>query len=207
MTALIRRFCEVVSVVMHPMLIPTYAIAFLVGAYKHYHHDLNLVAIAILFLTTLILTCFLPASLVIYLRRKGEVSSLQMSDAKERRWPYFYGFISCLMWIIFLYKCGMPMVVVYGGLGAACTLFMIWIINYWWKISAHLSCFGCLLGAVTGWQLHYGIFDSTILLCLLGFSLLLMYVRIYLRAHTVLQTVCGFVLGLSISFSITSLAF
>jgi membrane-associated phospholipid phosphatase len=81
-------------------------------------------------------------------------------------------------------------------LGASISLLSVTIINHWWKISAHLTGIGGLLGGICSYGICYSTLPFYPILIVLILALLLMYSRIHLRAHTPMQVVCGFLLGL-----------
>ena len=75
------------------------------------------------------------------------------------------------------------------------------VVNKRWKISAHLTGFGGLTGGVLSFYLAGGMMPPTWLVgVLLGLALVLMYARLYLDAHTPMQVVGGFLLGLVMTF-------
>lgn len=196
-----QTIAKLVSIVLYPMLIPTYSIAFLLIALKHYNLPLTTSGAVFFIVMTLIITCFIPLSVIFYLVKKGAIDDIYINSSKQRLWPYIYSTCACLFWVYFLHKSSMPLVVVLMAIAAAIALVLVTFINRWWKISAHLTSFGALVGAVAGWQLNIGQYNFTLLGSLLAASLILMYARIYLKAHTPLQTVIGFLLGLIITFS------
>ena len=85
--------------------------------------------------------------------------------------------------------------------GATLTMGLILIINKKWKISAHLTGMGGFLGGVLSYYLSIGSIPSTGFLCaLLGISLLLMYARLWLNAHSSGQVVAGWLMGIICTF-------
>ena len=90
----------------------------------------------------------------------------------------------------------LPLVLFVVAIGATIAILLITIVNHWWKISAHLTAMGGLLGGICSIALTYSILPTTLIICTLVISLLLMYARLYVNAHTPLQVVCGYILGL-----------
>ena len=86
------------------------------------------------------------------------------------------------------------------ALGAIFALVVVTLINLKWKISAHLTGIGGLLGGVCSFALYYSTLPLGLILTILAASLILMYARLYLHAHTPLQVVCGLLLGLLSTF-------
>ena len=86
-------------------------------------------------------------------------------------------------------------------LGACVALIIALVINFFWKISAHMLGIGGLLGGIMGIaQIHmmnpYWAFIIVFIIAgLLGTS------RIFLRKHTPMQVYAGFCLGFACTFS------
>ena len=75
------------------------------------------------------------------------------------------------------------------------------VVNKRWKISAHLTGFGGLTGGVLAFYLAGGMMPPMWLIgALLGLALVLMYARLYLDAHKPMQVVCGWLLGIAMTF-------
>ena len=94
----------------------------------------------------------------------------------------------------------MPAVWLIVAIGATVALLAVTIINRWWKISAHLTALGGLLGGVMSIALYYSVLPTPLIIGMLIVSLLLMYARLYLNAHTPWQVVCGYLLGIVLTF-------
>ncbi len=154
---------------------------------------------------TMVLTLLIPIILLLYMWRKGYIDSLHMHDSKQRTTPYIYTLICYCFWAYFLHATlQLPIFMLLVAIGAIVALLIVTIINHWWKISAHLTGIGGLLGGICSFALNYSILPIYLIIIVLLLSLLLMYARLYLNAHTPLQVVCGFLLGL-ISTSIPTL--
>ena len=75
------------------------------------------------------------------------------------------------------------------------------IVNRFWKISAHLTGFGGLVGGIFCYCLGIGAIPTwgTGILWL-GLSLMLMYSRLWLNAHTPAQVCTGWLTGIACTF-------
>ena len=150
---------------------------------------------------TAVLTLVIPIILLLFMRWRGYIDSLHIENPKQRTTPYIYTLICYGFWAYFVYGVvRLPvfmLVVVIGAIGA---LAAVTVINHWWKISAHLTGIGGLLGGVCSFAMHYSALPFGLIIGLLVVSLLLMYARLYLNAHTPMQVICGFLLGLLATF-------
>ena len=140
--------------------------------------------------------------LLLFMRWRGYIGSLHIENPKQRTTPYIYTLICYGFWAYFVHGVvRLPvfmLVVVIGAIGALAAVTMI---NHWWKISAHLTGIGGLLGGVCSFAMNYSTLPLGLIIGLLVVSLLLMYARLYLDAHTPMQVVCGFLLGLLATFA------
>jgi len=201
-----KRFLDIsakaLSVLLYPLFVPTYGIALFCWAFNQQVFPLATVWVLVAIFGTLVLTCLLPMSAIWILIRKGEVQNMQIDNAGERTVPYLYtalgfGFWSYLMTAIL----HAPIYLGFVVCGATLAIFVITLINRWWKISAHLTGLGGLVGGLMTYCLGIGALPTWGTLVLwFGITLLLMYARIYLKAHTASQVSAGWLLGLFCTF-------
>jgi len=201
-----KRFFDIaakaLSVLLYPLFVPTYGIALFCWAFNQQVFPLATVWALVAIFGTLVLTCLLPMSAIWILIRKGEVQNMQIDNAGERTVPYLYtalgfGFWSYLMTAIL----HAPIYLGFVVCGATLAIFVITLINRWWKISAHLTGLGGLVGGLMAYCLGIGALPTWGTLVLwFGITLLLMYARIYLKAHTASQVSAGWLLGLFCTF-------
>ena len=202
MTKLLTILAKIMSVVFYPLFLPTYGMILYCVAYSIQVAPLALVWAIVAILGTFLLTCVLPITAIWILMRKGSVSDLQIENATERTMPYIYSLMGFAFWT---YLCAgilhAPLFLSMIAGGATLTMGMILIINKKWKISAHLTGMGGFLGGVLSYYLSIGSIPSTGFLCvLLGISLLLMYARLWLNAHSSGQVVAGWLMGIICTF-------
>ncbi len=194
-----KHLAQILSIILYPMMIPTYAMGILCYAIHQYSMPLPSAYVWVAILGTFFLTCCVPLSAIILLIRQKAISDIYLRDSQERRTPYLYSLFSCGFWCYFLYSVlHIPPVILAMALAATGVLLCVMVITHWWKISAHLSFMGTLLATVIGYSWHTGLNPVGLIIALLGLSLLLMYARIYLDQHTPAQVIWGFVLGLTL---------
>ena len=190
-----------ISVLLHPMLMPCYGMVLFVLSLQTTMPLLPKVYGMVCMAGTLVLTFMIPLILLLFLWRKGHIDSLHLDQANQRTMPYIYTLICYVFWVYFLHATiHMPACVVWTSVGAIVALLAVLIINHWWKISAHLTGIGGLLGGICSFSLCYANLSIELIITVLLVSLLLMYARLYLKAHTPMQVVCGYLLGLLCTF-------
>lgn len=189
------------SIVLYPMLMPMYGILLFCAATRQVLPFLSSTYIGVCIAGTAIMTLIIPIALLLFMLRRGHIDSLHIHDAKQRTIPYIYTLICYGFWAYFLHATlHLPIFLVLVALGAMGALLAVTVINHWWKISAHLTGIGGLLGGICSYALYYSTMPLLLIIIVLLLSLLLMYARLYLNAHSPLQVVCGYLLGLLSTF-------
>ena len=192
---------KALSIVLYPLFMPTYGMSLYMAAMRVRTPELPIMYIRIGIITTFVLTALIPIILMLILWKRGSISSLHIDNAQERTTPYINTLICFGFWCYFVgVILKMPAVWLIVAIGATVALLAVTIINRWWKISAHLTALGGLLGGVCSIALYYSAMPTTLIISLLIISLLLMCARLYLNAHTPLQVVCGYLLGILLTF-------
>ena len=197
-----ERIAKVISIIFHPLLIPTYALALLLNINTHFTLVLpeNYRYLTILFV---FLTSFaMPALIMLILLKIGTIKSLQMETRQERVIPLFV--VAVFFYATyFLIKQG-PYFAFYNIflLGATLLVIISLFINYFTKISIHMVALGGLFGTFVGFALTvnqdlYYLLSLIILVAgVTGFA------RLKLNAHSPAQVYGGFILGVLVMLSL-----
>lgn len=202
MKQVLTVIAKILSVAFYPLFVPTYGVVLFCYAYDTQVNPLSPVWTAIAIVGTFLLTCLIPMSAIWIRIKRGMIQDIQIDDPEQRTIPYLYaglgfGFWAYLM-IAILHA---PLYIGFIALGAMGAIGLITLINRWWKISAHLTGIGGLLGGLFSYCLGIGALPTIGTLCLwFGLTLVLMYTRIYLKAHTASQVSAGWILGLTCTF-------
>ena len=193
------------SGLLHPLFMPTYGIVLFCMAFSQ-QIPLPAVYWLVSCIGTFFITALIPLSLMIFRRLRGEISDISISNASERTPIYVYTIICYAFWSYFLYKVIHAPFVSLIGIGATIALGLVLLINTRWKISAHLTGLGGLLGGILAYVYNYTLpLPMVTISIILGIALVLMFARLYLNAHTSLQVVTGFLLGIIMTFTPTYL--
>ncbi len=192
---------QAVSILLYPLWIPTYGMLLFMFALRGQMPFVPAALVGTAVGGTLFLTGILPVSLIVYLWKKGQISSLYITDPAQRTVPYRYSIVCFGFWCYFVTgTLHLPVVWLFISVGATVALLAVAVINRKWKISAHLTAMGGLLGGIGCYGLYYGTPVTPWVIGVLVLSLLLMYARLYLNAHTSLQVCCGYLLGIGCTF-------
>lgn len=184
-------FAKLLSVVFHPIFVPTYA--YLLYSYR-FLPMFSFLSFALVFLFTAII----PSFSIVVLYKLKMVSSLTLEDAKDRKYPYLITLISYQILIFLLGRFG-DYFFYYICLAMLC-LALVTCINLFWKISAHMTAFGVMIVMIMSQayienQNPYELFVVSFFL-----AGLIAYARIKLKSHTLLQTLVGFLLCFFVLF-------
>lgn len=189
-----KKFHDIVSLIFQPLFMPSVGMAILISL--DLFDAIPLVWRIIAVVGTFLFTGLMPAIPILMMLKKGDVSDLFISKREQRTLPYLFSFISYAFWTLFLLRVlKLPMFMVAVGIGTTLSILLITLINFKWKISAHLSGIGGLAGGVFGicYRLAYN--PYWFLITVLAVSALVAYSRIELKAHTPGQALAGFALG------------
>jgi hypothetical protein len=191
------KLTQLISIIFHPMFMPLLAVhltlLFLPSLAFHISQDLILIY-GILIFSTIVL----PLVSILWLMRKRKISSLEISNNKERSLPLFkaviwmsigYYLLQNLLFYTPILKAEL--------LGAILIILLAAIISKYWKISLHLLGIGGVVGIFIALQIIHGNFLYLLILFIL-LSGLLGVVRIEQKAHNYAQVYAGFLVGLSV---------
>ena len=191
------KLTQLISILLHPMFMPILALHLTLLTLPSLAFTLSqnlLLVYGILIFSTMVL----PLISIFWLMQKGKVSSLEMSNHKERSLPLF----KTVIWMSFGYYL-LQNLLFYTPilkaelLGAILIILLAAIISKFWKISLHLLGRGGVVGVFIALQIMHGDFLYLLLLFIL-LSGLLGVARIKQKAHNYAQVYAGFLVGLSV---------
>ena len=188
-------FARFLSVVLHPILIPSYAVWFLLHGEFYFSFATSPVEQLGIYLIVVINTLILPMLIANLLVQRGAIRSLEMEDKRERRWPFFLNIVFQLLACYLMYNLNMPAIYLQILFGALIATSIAFLINFFWKISIHMIGIGGLIGILFG-IVFMALIDLTfpIVICIF-FAGLLGTARLILKAHQPAQIYTGFAIG------------
>ena len=191
------KLTQLISIILHPIFIPLLALHLTLLVLPSIALTLNqnmLLIYGILILSTIVL----PLISVFWLIQKGKVSSLEMSNHKERTLPLFI----TVIWMSFGYYLLQNLlfytpIIKAELLGVIIIILLAAIISKYWKISLHLLGIGGIVGMFIALQIIHGDFLFLLILFIL-LSGLLGVARVKQKAHNYAQVYSGFLVGMSV---------
>ncbi len=191
-----KTFARVLSVVFHPLLVPTY---FLLALFRlPFYLQLNIpprIRYTVL-LFVFIMTFVLPALTAVGMLLLKLIRSLEMHSRQERWLPMVI--ITIFYYITFyaLKQLGVFQAVTLFMLGSVVLVLMGLVLNYFYKISQHMIAWGGFTGALLAISfslavpLYFWLFGVILASGLTG------YARLKTGAHTPFEVYSGWGLGL-----------
>lgn len=194
------QLSKFISIVLHPIFMPLLAlyltlksipsIAFAISQYLNYTYGI-VICCTILF----------PLVTLFFLIKSGKVSSLEMSNHKERSLPLFRTVVWMLLGLYMLNNILFYAPIIKAEIIGAILIILIAAgISKFWKISLHLLGIGGVVGVFIALQ----IINGGVLYLLLIFILLsgiLGVARIDQKAHNHAQVYVGFLIGVCIELA------
>lgn len=199
---LATRLATLISWLMVPLLMPVVSCILMLGVsvYRQLPGDRRLAIIMVVAgLNTL-----LPMILIAVLRALGVVRDIGLNSRRERLAPYIITILGLGCTVVFLRMQGAPEWMWGTFLGAAVATAICCLVNFWWKISAHATGAAGVIAALVAmgvWgqapHIAWWLFGACLLTGLMGSA------RVFLRRHTDLQVLAGYVVGFcSVYFTI-----
>lgn len=198
---MVQKLSRLVSIVLHPLLMPTYLFSYYALYLSHLLLPVQGAQLTKFLGVLWVSTAVVPAVFTYILSRIGLLSSLELSDHKERVWPMaFTGlFYVGVAWLMYD-QLRMNGLAVLTMLGMALAIVITGTITWFYKISAHA------IGAAGSWgilmQMAIRYHDTRLMAPLMLASVLMGGVfsaRLALGAHNPTQIGLGALLGFFVS--------
>lgn len=191
------KVSKTLSVVFHPLLIPTYTLLIIFNLNVFFSMIIPQVAkwqiLGMIFLITFIF----PLFMVILFQRIGIIKSLYMKTKEERTLPYLMTIIFYYLASYLLKQLQISPIFYYFILGSTFLIIITLIINFFWKISIHMIGIGGMFGTLMGLSFLFMIDIPFLIILLVLCSGITGFARLKLNAHNPAQIYSGFLLGTS----------
>ena len=190
------RIAKIISILFHPLVIPTYIFAILLTLNAHFSLLLPLQAKGILLGIIFISTCIFPVLMVLLLKFTGKILSLEMESRQERFLILAVsGVFYYLSWWM-LRQMHLSPVFQLFMIGIFYTLIITIVINLFWKISLHMIAAGGATGMFIGISLLLSLPVQVIILITILLSGIIGFARLRLESHNPAQIYLGWIVGL-----------
>jgi membrane-associated phospholipid phosphatase len=192
------RLAQFLSVLFHPAIYPLFGL-FFVFRFLPYHYPQRVIIVSLLMVFCG--TYLIPVLISVLLYRFRVISSLMMTKASDRRWPYLVGVISFYATAQLVQNAGLASEAYHYLLGASAVIILhLFLLNFL-KPSAHLGGIGGFLGMMLAISAKYTLNLLPFIVGLILISGLIASARLSLKAHNPREILIGFSSGLLIVFT------
>jgi hypothetical protein len=191
---MIKKSALVFSYLLHPLLMTTAGIIFILFS-ETYMSYLPSDAKRMLIILVAIGTLFLPAIMVPLFMIRGMVSSVNIEDQRERVIPMAITLVFYVLTYILFLRMPIYKFIHAFILGSALSVLAGFLLNFRWKISAHMIGIGGLTALITMTSLVYRVDLLGFILVLLLLSGIVGSSRLLLEAHKPSEIYIGWLTG------------
>jgi len=192
------KFHKFISTILHPIVLPTLGVfLYFVFVSQSFEKRLQLIVLGLVFA----LTYVVPVLLLLFLRNFGFIKDFQVSTIKERRFPVIF-------MIFLLYFLGNTIIQIptirnlgilfYGTSLSLTCIYLLFSVKL--KSSLHLVSMGNMIGFFLIMTNINSLSMLPIIILLILLSGILASSRLYLKAHTPIELLIGFSLGIVCQF-------
>lgn len=189
-----------ISLVFHPLLIPTLAFLLLMNSGFYFamlSFNVKKIMLSVIFLSTFLLPLITIGLMSLNTRFKPD-----LDKSPDRVVPMLF---TAIFYYIGYYTLGrMHVYPVYRVflISSILIIVILMLVSVRWKISAHMAGIGGLIGAIIALSLRLGLNSSLLLAILIGIAGLIGSSRLILGKHTPIQIYTGFLSGFGVNYLI-----
>ena len=132
-----------------------------------------------------------PLGYILFQLKRGKVSDFEIYHREQRKGSYIFTLICGAFTLLVMYLFAAPILIITLGAASLLQVGIMFLINTRWKISAHAASMAVFV------TLLVYLFGRPLLPSTVGIPLMV-WSRVSLRRHTLLQTIAGSVLGMGI---------
>lgn len=197
------RVATILSFVLHPLLLPTYAVIILLNLPLYL--SFTLTAESKLWLIALVaaFTFIMPVAIILSLYYFRIIDSLELENPSQRTIPLIFSSVSYLALVYLLRKSGLPDYLLYLIYGALFVMVTGLLVNLFYKISLHMLGWGAIVAAFAGLSVRMGLNLLPLIVSCILLAGIAGFARLKLNAHNPSQVYLGFVAGVSVVLVIT----
>jgi hypothetical protein len=190
-----KRLAQIISIIFHPLLIPTYLFLILLNLPVYFAMIIPLNAKWMILGLIFLNTCILPSVFVFLIYKRGVVSSVYLETREERTFPYMVTVIFFYLAYYLLRRMQVSPILYYILAGMTLLMILSFVINLFWKISTHMTAAGAFLGTILGVSYFLEMYMLYLILALVILNGMVGFARLKEKAHSPAQVYAGFLLG------------
>ena len=190
-----NNIATVVSYILHPLLVPTYIMVFVLNMDAFLAFMIPVVVRLWIIGMMVVVTFALPAIMIFMMHRKGVITSLEMEIRSERFYPLLLTAIFWGLGYSLINRTGLPVIYYQYLLGGIVAILVSISINFFWKISLHMVGMGGLTGVFLVLSLKMGVDIFPLLALVILLSGIVGYARLKINSHNPPQVYTGYSVG------------
>ena len=193
-----EKFAKVISIIFHPVLIPTLGLFLIFNAgfyFSMLSWDAKRFILLVVFFTTGILPLLTVA--ILALNPKFDVS---LENSRDRIIPLLFSSIFYYLGYIFMNKISTFPVIKIFLIASVLVIIILLMISFKWKISNHMAAIGGFTGTLLALSFKTGINPLWAIILAIFISGLGGTARLVLNKHDLWQIIAGYFLGFSILY-------
>jgi len=198
----IKKFAAVISILFHPLLMPTYLFFLIIRFAPSLMHPLQMESLYEILVIIFLVSFLIPSISISALRWTKYITDLSLENRKQRITPIF--FIGCFYSIatyMFYTKISVNHLVFLIFMVITGLIFLLLFITFFWKISIHGAAAGGVLGIFLAIAIGNPIDKAANLLAGIVLACgLILFARLASNSHTPGQVYAGVALGLATCF-------
>lgn len=195
-----KRLSLFISVVFHPIFVNLLGFVLLMKLFPYLDYVMGTQARLFYLTFIFVSTAVVPLLYVLAMKLFGQVHSMMLESAEERRGPYVITAVMCLFDFYFFQRTHTPALINAFLLGMASIVVALLIINHFNKISIHMASFGMLTAVVVSAAQAGGFDVRLVLIPVIVATGLTAAARLFANAHSLQQLLSGYLLGFAIMF-------
>jgi hypothetical protein len=190
------RIAKVISYALHPLIMPTLGMIILFQINSYLSLVMPPTARLMLYGVIFFNTFLVPLLVSVILLKRGHIRSLHMDTIQERKIPLLVTAFCYTFTYYLLNKVPLSPVIYVALMGAIMALVIHVVVNLGWKISAHMTGLGGLVGTIFGMAFRLHQEGLVIFICVLFLIAgILASSRLLITNHTPSQIYLGFLNG------------
>ena len=200
-----EKFARFISYLLHPLLLPTYALLVLFSQSAYFMMILPTNYRWAVLGLTVGNTVLLPVIIIWMMLARGLISSMQLPERRERTFPFIIVALAYFTTYIMMGKMGLPSIYVLFVLGGGVLTVLATLINLLWKISIHMLGIGGITGGFIGLMLFQSLYSPMLLIAIILLSSLVAFARLKLNTHNESQVYVGYLVGVVVMLGMATL--
>jgi hypothetical protein len=192
---ILKKTAQFVSIIFHPMFMPLLTLWIIFNFNPFVTFNIPKQLHILIFAIVGVYTVLIPLLTSVILKKLGLISNYDMNDRNERKLPFLIAGFSFFFCYYMLQKYPTLFIISLIMLGATIAMLLTLIINYKFKISAHMIGIGGLVGCLSGLTILLGIDYRVLIIIGLLIAGVIGTARLYLGAHAPYQVYSGFFIG------------